>query len=510
MAGIGFALRDLSRRDGIIGPAASLGHGAVIAAGPWIFTVLSIAIIHQATAEILTDEVSYAFRGLVIYAFALSLLATAPIVNVAIRQVADDIFLGAFHNVRPHYVATLALCSLASAATAGTVLILIFGVSGLDLAIGVASTTVVGLIWPTLAFCGAVRDYSGITAGFLLGLLTSVTATIWGAYSGWSAALMMAAFTVGLGIVFFGLASRVLATFPHPVTDIRRPLARLFRGFARYRLLALGSAIAITALWIDKWIMWFGPHGVALTNGLISAPFYDGAMFVAYLVIIPALGFFVTAIETTFFDAFRGYFRTIRDRGPLSRIERAGKALERQTFALLARALLMQVILCAIVIMAAPLLVSAVGLQFQQIGILRYGILAALFQFAFLACTSLLLFFDGHGRYLALQVLFLVLQIALTLVSIALGPTFYGFGHLAACAVSAAAAVVVLDRTFRKLDYLTFAAALRQSMREAPARSSDNHEAARQDPRHDDVPHPVAGRPRPLLAVATGKHANGG
>ena len=505
MAGIGVKPRRLWRRDGLAGPAASLGHGAIVAAGPWIFTVLSIAAIYRATAAVVTLDVSYSFRGLVIYAFALSLLATAPVVSVAIRQVADDIFLGELHEVRSRYLAALVLSALASCGVAFLVFALVFGISGLYLAVGVASTTVVGLIWPTLAFCGALRDYSSITVRFLYGLLVSVAATVWGAYAGWGAALMMVAFTAGLGIVFFGLAGRVLSAFPYRVLDPLPQLLQLVRGFHRYWMLALGSAIAVTALWVDKWIMWFGPFGVKLANGLISAPIYDGAMFIAYLVIIPALGLFVISTETVFLDAYRGYLRAIRDHGPLSRIFRRSEALERQSTLLLTRALLALFIICGVVAMAAPALVGTVGLQFQQIGILRLGVLAAFCQFLFLACTSLLLFCDQHGKYLMLQVLSLALQTSFTLLSIELGLNYYGFGHLVACAASSFAAVLVLDRTFRKLEYLTFAAALRQNRSQRPSRPATPRKAGNangvsgnETAQHDIAPY--FGKPqKPLL-----------
>lgn len=503
MAGVGFVLRDLVRRDRLAAPTVRLGHGAIVAAGPWIFTVLSIAVIHRATAQTLSPTDSYAFRGLVIYAFALSLVATAPVVNVAVRQVADDIFLGNFHEVRPRYVAALILSALASALAAAAVLAVVLGVTGPDLVVGIAATAVVGLIWPTLAFCGAVRDHSGITAGFVLGLLASVMATVWAAHAGWGPTAMMAAFTAGLGIVFFGLATRVLASFPHPVTRLAPQIMHLLHGFARYWVLALGSITAIVALWIDKWIMWFGPQGVALSNGLISAPAYDGAMFVAYLSIIPALALFVTAMDSDFYEAYRAYFLAIRDRGPLARIQRAGAALKRQSNRVLGGTFVAQAILCAAVAAMAPALVSGVGLQYQQIGILRFGVLAALLQFLFLACNAILLFFDRHGRFLALQALFLVCQTGFTLLTLQLGPEYYGFGHLAACATAGLAAVVVLDRTFRKLDYLTFASALRQSLANRdrrPARPLAETRAGDETIRPAIPPRLDGGRPRPLLA----------
>ncbi|MCG6114055.1 MAG: exopolysaccharide Pel transporter PelG [Mesorhizobium sp.] len=502
MAGIGFLMRAMNRRDSLVVPTIALGKGALIAAGPWILTVLSIALIHQATAHILSPAQSYNFRGQVIYAFAMSLLATAPVVNVAIRLVADDTFLGDLDRVRGRYSAALIFCAGLSAALSTLVLFGVFGLSGPDLAVGVVSTTIIGLIWPTLAFCGAVRDYAGITLGFFLGLLAAVLATIIAAHADWGPLAMMATFSLGLGVVLFGLASRVLMLFPRTDAVILPQLIALLKGFARYRLLALGSAIAIAALWIDKWIMWFGPLGVPLPNGLVSAPIYDGAMFIAYLMIIPALGLFITEIETTFLEAYRNYYDSIRERGPLSRLKKARAMLERVTVRMLGRVLLAQAILCAVVALAAPFLVSMVGLQFQQAGILRLGAVAALFQFQFLACSSLLLFFEQHGRFLALQILFFVCQAAFTLASIWLGPQYFGFGHLMACAVAGYAAFEVLDRTFRKLDYLTFSAALRQKkpteQRQAPRREPEEREVGSvqmlpQSP-------PGNGRARPLLA----------
>ena len=238
MAGIGFVLRDLDRRETLLGSITSVGHGAIVAAGPWIFTVLSIALIHRGTANVLDAEISYNFRGLVIYAFALSLLATAPIVNVAIRQVADDIYLGEFENVRPRYLATLLGCFVVSGVAALIVHLGFFHLSPVDFVVQVVSTMIIGLIWPTLAFCGAVKDYRGITLGFGVGLIASIVGTIWAATHGYSAAIMMLAFVGGLALVFFWLAGRVLASFPHPVFGLGRHLLNLGKGMMQYWVLA--------------------------------------------------------------------------------------------------------------------------------------------------------------------------------------------------------------------------------------------------------------------------------
>ena len=500
MAGIGAIAAGSAPPGGVVTSALRFGHGAVIAAGPWIFTVLSIAAIHMATARILAEETSYAFRGLVIYAFALSLLASAPIVNVAIRQLADDIYLERTDHARARYLAALVLSALSSALLAFIVFVLVFAMSGRDVLVAMSATLIVGLIWPSLAYCGALHDYSGVSRGFIAGLLVAVSGAVGCAYAGWGAAPMMAAFACGLAITFFILASRILGVFVQPVIGLKGHLAELASGIGHYWLLATGSLLAIVAIWIDKWIIWLGPYGVGLDNGLVSAPLYDGAMFVAYLMIIPALGMFVTAIETRFLVAYRGYYQAIRHHASLARIRANGERLAGAFGELLWPIVQLQAVLCVVLIMAAPAVASWLGVQHQQIGILRLGLLAALFQFVFLACSSLLLFFDLHRRYLALQLLFLGSQCVLTLVTMKLGYAYYGLGHLAACALSALVALCVLDDVFGKLDYLTFAAALRSGRDSArkPRGEKERQEAGeRAEPQVPDIY--IGGAAEPLL-----------
>ena len=52
MAGIGFALRTLSRQETLSGLVRASGHAAVIAAGPWLFTIFSLATISAFAEEI--------------------------------------------------------------------------------------------------------------------------------------------------------------------------------------------------------------------------------------------------------------------------------------------------------------------------------------------------------------------------------------------------------------------------------------------------------------------------
>ena len=455
MAGIGFALRKLSRQETLSSVLAAGGHAAIIAAGPWLFTIVSLAAISISVERLVGLDALATFRAVIIYAFATSLVLTAPVTMVATRLVADALWSRRPEAVRPLLFAAFAL-AVGTVSIGVVALCLYFRLPGnLAIAFG-ASTLTVALIWVALGFCGAVRDYGAVTAAFLAGLVIAVLGAIGAALAHLGAPGMVVGFTTGLMVTFLGLSLRVMATFPQPLTDPRAGMIALLDGFKAYRTLAIGAAAGTAAVWVDKWVFWFSPVGESVRGGLVHAPLYDSAMFIASLVIIPSLASFVAKLETDFFDRYQRYYGAIKQHGTMGQIEDARLRLSAHTLDTLVLITIAQVGICAVLIMTAPMLVSALNLQFRQIAILRFGALAAVFQFIFIASTSFLLFFDRRSLYLALQCVFLALNLTFTIASVALGEEFYGVGYFAACLVSSLVAYIAATKTFTNLNFLTF------------------------------------------------------
>ncbi len=455
MAGIGFQLRTLSRQDTLSSVASAAGHAAMVAAGPWIFTILSLAAITISMDRVVGTEPLASFRIVIIYAFSVSLVLTAPITIVATRLVADSLWSRRPETVRPLLLATYAI-SLIVTALGSLFLIAVFAPPA-PLAVALAAgSMLVGMIWVVLSFCGAVRDYMGVTISFLAGLLVSVAATISIAILGGGPAMMLGGFLAGLTITFFGLTWRVLATFPGELRDPLAGFQPLFAASRSYWALALGALAGTMGVWIDKWIFWFSAAGERLGAGLWHAPLYDSAMFIASLGIIPALSAFVVRLETDFFDSYQRYFSTISGHGTYSQIEEARNHMHRHTLENLTLITVAQVGVCAVLALTAPLIVDALGLQFRQVAIMRYGAIGTVFQFIFIACSAMLLFFDRRRMFLGLQLVFLGLMAGGTLLTLRLGDDFYGVGYFVACIGASFIAYRLADRTFDNLNYLTF------------------------------------------------------
>ena len=455
MAGIGFQLRRLARQDTISSVLAAAGHAAVIAAGPWLFTIFALAAIGFIADQITGREVLAGFRAIIIYAFATSLVMAAPITIVATRLVGDALWLRRPQDVRGlllgSYVAAMPPVLLAVLAE----VMLMRVEPGAAIALAGASL-LVALIWVALAFCGAVRDYLGVTLSFIGGLAVAMIATIAVAVAGLESNAMAWAFVAGLTVTFFGLTSRVFATFPQAPGRLLTSLSAIAGGAHRYQRLMLGSLLGNAGVWADKVVFWLSSEGSRLDNGLLHAPAYDSTMFIASLVIVPALSSFVLSLETGFFDRYQQYFATISNHGTLDQIEQARQRLQRYTLEHLVLITMSLAGLAAIVILTAPIIVDALGLQFRQIAILRYGALGAVFHFVFIAASSVLLFFDRRRRYLAVQALFLGLNAGLAIVSLRIGEDSYGAGYFAACLIAAAVAYRMTEKTFDRLNFLTF------------------------------------------------------
>jgi uncharacterized membrane protein len=269
---------------------------------------------------------------------------------------------------------------------------------------------------------------------------------------------MLWGFNIGLGTTLFGLLGRVIATFPFAVTGIARPLRALTRALLRYWPIALGGLFGAIGAWVDKWVVWFSPYGLQIQYGLLHAPLYDSAMFLSYLVVIPAYAAFIIHLEVQFFRNYRLFYSSILEHATLAQISRYAKRLREETIESLSAITVPQLVVCALVALSAPTLIDVLDMQFRQAGTLRMGVIGAAFQFLFITCSSLTLYFDRRVVFLLLQLVFLVLNAGLTFALLKLGPRYLGLGFLVASVISALVAYLTLGRTLSRLEYLTFIA----------------------------------------------------
>ncbi|MBF5094087.1 hypothetical protein F1643_05890 [Azospirillum sp. INR13] len=453
MAGIGFALRRLARRDDLLGVLQGYAHSAFITSGPWMFTILALAGITLIGRDLVGMEELTLFRVVVIYNFCFSVVFTGPLVMVATRYLADAIYAKEVEAAPGMLLATLGLAYAIAGLTAGPFYPLF---SGLPLPVmlgGLANFFLVCGIWVVSIFLSALKDYLAVTVAFGVGMAVGMAATLL-LGDRYGAAGMVWGFSAGLAAIQFGLIARVLAEYPYPV-------GRLFdflTYFRRYWDLALIGLFANAAVWTDKWIMWFAPEREIVSGAMAIYSAYDGAMFVAYLTTLPALTLFTVNIETRFFEHYQGFYRDIQKHATFDQIARNHRAIIAALADSSRNLVILQGAVCAVCIFLAPTIIGAIGLQYQQIGMFRFGVLGAFFQVMFLFCTVILAYFDLRARNLTAQLVYLAANAGFTLLFSRMGFPWYGYGYFLGSLIAFAVAYLMVADAVRRLPYFAFVA----------------------------------------------------
>lgn len=450
MAGIGFSLRELARADDVMGTLRAFAHATLVAAGPWLLTILALGTL-SAFAEDGTQNAEVAlFRIVVIYNFGFSLTLAGPISIVVTRYLADRIYVRDATEGPGMLLGALALM----AATQAPLAVWFYGFQ-VDASLGVklaaiASYVLTGALWIAAVFLSTLKDFRSITWSFASGMFTGFAAGVWLAPYG--AAGLLAGFSAGLAVVLFALIARIFAEYPYPVV---RPFA-FVAYFRRYWDLAAQAFCYNAAIWVDKWIMWLSPEAETEAGALVSLPVYDSAMFLAYLTILPAMALFVLIVETAFFERYLAFFREVSGHGTWARLRAAQIGVIDSVGEGFRVLVVLQGALSYLAILTAPAIFNALGLGFQQIAIFRFGVLGALFHALLLFVLIVLAYFDLRKLALKLVFFFLVANAASSAATLWAGFEWYGYGYFLSATATFAIAYAIMLRKLANLPYLAF------------------------------------------------------
>ncbi len=451
MAGIGFELRRLTQRDDLIGVVQGYGYAAIASCGPWLFTVLSLSAIVLLGMPATTPQELATFRVLIVYNFAFSLVLSGPGTIVTTRYLADCIHAKDVRQAPAMMVGGLALVYALALPVVAPFYLLHFNLEPpIRLAAVVNFMLVVG-IWTVGIFLTALKNYRAVTLSFLggmsLGILgSSLLAPIWGV------AGMLIGFNAGLAFILFTLIARVFAEYP---TRAGRPFA--FVGYFRaYWELALGALAYNAAVWVDKWIMWLSPERELLRSGLVSCPDYDGAMFLAYLSIVPSLAAFTLTIETGFFEKYQRFYDDIQRHVPYARIDINHRELMQSFLDGARNFLVLQGSVSVVAILLAPQLFELLGINFRQLGVFRLGLLGAFFHAGFLFLSIVLSYFDQRRSHMALSLMLLGSNAVFTWIFFHMGFAWYGYGYFLSALAAFGCAFAASARLVARLPYETF------------------------------------------------------
>jgi uncharacterized membrane protein len=263
---------------------------------------------------------------------------------------------------------------------------------------------------------------------------------------------LLIGFDLGLAVTMYSILARVLSEYPYPADKPMEFLTEL----KKYREVALGGIIYNLAIWIDKFVMWASPEANTLSSGMVSYPDYDSAMFAAYLSIVPSLAIFVYAIETSFFEKYLGFYKSIIEHQNYQEISKRHVSLVYDLIRSARNFLVIQLTISLTVVLLAPQIFESLNISFAQIGMFRLGVLGAFFHVLFLFTTIILSYFDLRKINLILYSVFLITNFMFSLISLKWGFPFYGYGYFMSSLVAFGLSFLVTVYFLKDLPYFTF------------------------------------------------------
>lgn len=470
MAGIGFALRKLTRKDNLLGIFRAYTHATMASTGPWLFTVLALGGITLLYSEQLAVRSLMDFRIVVIYNFGFSLVFAAPVFMVITRYLADSI-----HRKNVTHTPTVLFISLGILNLLLLPLSIMYYGQYVILDMGMRINAIVNLVlissvWVLGIYMTALKDYTSVTRAFGIGmflafLFSQLLKADYGDVG------MLVGFNIGNAWIVFSLIAKVLAEYPYGLTK-KTELKTYYR---KYWELAVGGVFYNAAIWIDKWVMWiWAPERVKLDSKMVFYPDYDSGMFLAYLTIVPAMAIFLFKVETNFFDRYRRFYYDILEHKPLATIERNYKKIIGAIMQSTRNFVIVQGTVCLVAILLAAQIFDALNINYHQIGIFRLGVLGAMFHVLVLFEMIVLSYFDCRRLTMWIQCFFLVSNAVLTYLTIDMGFPYYGYGYFLSSLMTFALATIVLYVHIQRLPYhafITTNASLKASAKAKPARA---------------------------------------
>ena len=454
MAGIGFELRRLLRRDSYLGLLEAYGYAGLISSGPWVLSIIGVLLIGLMSLGTTGDRGEVVqFLVSVTWLMAGSLILTGILQLLFTRFIADRLFEKKSDVVVPNLMGALTLTSLAAILIGVPVILFGFRASPIYELSLLTTFVVLCDIWIVVVFLTGMKAYRVILLVFVVGYATSVLAALFLAGQGAGLAGLMFGFLSGQALLLFLLLWLVIRQYPGE----RFVEYRFLRRNQVHWSLAGTGLFYNLAIWADKFMFWFNPA----TSEPVIGPFrasliYDIPIFLAYLSIIPGMAVFLVRIETDFAEIYDRFYDSVREGDTLQHIRLYKQRMVQIVRQGIYEIFKIQGMTVVILLLLGPHILDALGISRLYLTLFSIDLIAVGVQVLLLAILNVLFYLDRLGIAFFICLLFLASNILFTWLTLLAGPEFYGLGFAAAVILASLVGLTLLSRQLARLEYETF------------------------------------------------------
>lgn len=454
MAGIGFELRRILRKDTLTSLAQAYAYASVIGSGPWVFSIISILVIGIFSVRVvIPGTLVTQFQTSVTYLVACSLILTGLVQLAFTRFVSDRLFEKRKDLILPNLHGLLLIVTVMAGVLGSIALFLFLPNLGIVYRLlMLAGFTLMCCVWVLTVLLSGMKRYKAIVALFGMAYAVVVIGSL--AMRPWGLEGLLAGFVLGNYLLLAGMWILVVKEF--------NPTGRLIAfDFAKRKLL-YPSLIAIgflynVGIWADKFMFWYFPlTSQNIIGGLNASLIYDIPVFLAYLSIIPGMAVFLVRIETDFVEYYNKFYNAVRGGGSLEYIEAMRDEMVYSIQQGLGEIAKIQTLAVLVTFVAGPTVLDLLGISRLYLPLLHVQVIGAGLQVGLMAILNVFFYLDQRRVVLLLCVEFVLTNIVFTAFTLHAGAVFYGYGFALSALLTLCTGVFMLSRQLTRLEYETF------------------------------------------------------
>lgn len=451
MAGIGFELRKILMRNTFASSTAAYSASGIISTGPWVISILGILILGYMVAPFGPDhKVMTQFQISITYLIALSLILSGFGQHSFTRFISDELFLNNNYKVVPNLNGVLLLNTVVCGILAFIFVLFWFPrQSILYHILFMATFVVLANIWIVTNLLAGLKSYKLIVLAFFLGY--GITLLI-AYYSHLEVDKLLLSFFVGQSLILAILTGKIYNYYPsNSLIDFE-----FLKSAKIYPPLLLTGFCYNLGIWVDKFIFWYTPStSYPVIGPLRGSIIYDIPIFLAYLALIPGMAIFLLRVETDFVEYYHHFYGAIRNGLSLSYIQSMRNKMVDFGQNAIYDIFKVQAVTIVIIFLTGQRILQFLHISTIYTELFFIDVIGTSLQIIFLAILNILFYLDKKRDALYLSILFVVFNIIFTIISIKLGPFFYGFGFTVALGLVCSYGMYLLSYEFTDTDYKT-------------------------------------------------------
>jgi len=454
MAGIGFELRRLFARKGMIASVRAYSYAAVVCTGPMLLgfdlLLLSSFLVAQAGGsrqerELLVSMINHTLLASLIMGTAVNMTTT--------RFCADMLYEGNYDAIMPSFYGSIGIMLVLGGAAYG-IFLAFSGVWVVYRVLCWIFFMILTVTWTQMGYLTMLKDVRSIILGFGVSVVFALTV-------GWilifklqlpPVLAMLSAICLGyccMMIWFFGILYRSL---PKGSGSCMRFL-EWFDKTPEIGLIGLFNVLGMFGHMLIAW--WLSPLQMQVEGLFFCAPGYDVPAIIAYFSILITTINFTTTVETRFYPCYREYFDLFNHGGSIENIRESEEAMIQVLGEEIGYLSVRQIFSTMLFMILGTIMIQQLPFGFDSRMLQTYRCLCVGYAFYAIGNSLMLIlqyFSDMRGAFFSAGTFFLLTN-GLTLLFTASVEYFYGMGFLLGSAAYALVAVMRLCSYLNKLKY---------------------------------------------------------